>query len=420
MGLFDRFKRPPLAQKSYRLQELLPGVSWTPKWTEFSAQRAIKDGFKRSTWVYACCRLRANNIAAIPWIVEVRRGDNWEAAPNHPLQQLIDRPNDGYDWPSMVRTWMYWLDLSGDAWGTKVRNGAGRITELWPILPDQMDVLPGTEQLVRAYRYRRAMISREIPSQDILHLRYSNPGDAYFGLAPLQAAARAVDIDEEAEKWQKVSLQNMAVPPGAFVLEGDVTQTQYDETKRWVKEQSGPEHAREAWVLANVKWQQMAQSAVDLDFSGGRRLVREEICSAFSVPPPLVGIYENATLANIETARTILWREGLIPVLDELAGQLNLSLAAEYPDRPRIRYDITNVEALQENYTEKVNNARTLFALGVPMSEINQMLELGIDTDTMPNADIGYVSPGLIPSDMDIEMPPLPGSTALARQVDDT
>lgn len=414
MGIFSK-RVKPVAVKSYRTYEVMPNVSWTPKWSDFNSIQAIKHGYKRSTWVYSCVRLRAANIASVPWTVEVQRSGKWMEDENHPLKKLIDYPNPSFDFSMMLRQWIYHLDLGGDAYSSKVKNGAGKTVEIWPLIPDYMEILPGRDRLIALYRYRKQMVSHDIPVDDIIHLRYANPGDLYYGLSPLHAAARAVDIDEEAEKWQKISLQNMAVPPGGFVMEGEVTQEQWEQTRKWVREQSGPDHAREPWVLANSKWQNMAQTSVEMDFINSRKMTREEICSAYSVPPPLAGIYENATLANIETARQILWREGLIPVLDEIQGQLNLQLATEYGPGVRIVYDLSNVEALAENYTEKITNATGLWRLGVPLTEINQRLELGLDTDNIPGADKGYLSPGLLPTDMDFDLSPEPGNSDAAR-----
>ena len=417
MGLFKRNK--PVSQKSYAAYELMPYVSWIPKWSEFDAQRAVRDGYKRSTWVYACVRLRAANASQVPWIIERETPEGWVEVEDHPLKQLLRRPNPAYDWSEMMRRFVFAMDLTGDAWATKVRGGgagvAGPVREVWPILPERVEIMPGRDAMVGSYRYRNRNITRDIPASDMLHLRYAHPGDLYYGLSPLSAAARAVDIDEEAEKWQKVTLQNMAVPPGALMLEGDVGQEEYEQTKRWVKEQRGSDHAREMWVLANAKYQQMSQTAVDLDFMNGRKMSREEICAAFGVPLPLVGIYDNATLANIETAREIFWREGLIPTLDEIEGQLNLQLASEYPGI-RLRYDLSNVESLAENLTEKFSNARTLWAMGVPLDAINQRLELGLDTADMPGADVGYLPGGLLPTNFDAADFE-PGGQAAARAV---
>jgi HK97 family phage portal protein len=349
-------------------------------------------------------------------MVEERTGGQWEKSETHELNRILEYPNPSFDWSMIMRQAVYLMDLSGDAYMSIVRNGQGRIGEIWPLVPDEMQIMAGMDNMVSQYRYRKGAVRRDIPASDILHLKYANPGDIYYGLSPLHAAARAVDIDEEAENWQKTSLQNMAVPPGALVMEGDVTQQQYDQAKEMVNEQSGPENARKPWVLANASWQAMGGGAADLDFINGRKMTREEICSAYSMPPPLVGIYDNATLSNIETARQILWREGLIPALDEIEGQLNLQLTAEYGPNVRITYDLSNIEALQENLGEKLTNARTLWSMGVPLTEVNRKLDLGLMTDDIVGADVGYLPGGLLPTDFEInEADQIPGGRDTAR-----
>jgi len=415
MGIFKR--KQPIARKSYETYKLMPNISFKANWSGFNARQAILHGYKRSVWVYACVRLRANNVASIPWIVQRRVSGEWGIDKTHPLNSLIERPSPNFDWSELIRRSMMLMDLGGDAYMSKVRNGANVVKEVWPLTPDEMIVNTSKDRMIASYTYRQGSVRKEIPAEDIIHLRYTNPGDLFYGLSPLQSAARAVDIDEEGEKWQKTSLQNMAVPPSAFTLEGDVTQEQYDQAKRFVSENSGPENARKPWVIANAKWQSLAQTATDLDFIQGRKMTREEICGAYGVPLPLVGLYENATLANIDTARQILWREVLIPVLMELEGQLNRQLAFEYGPDIRLTYDLSNVEALAENYTEKVDNAQKLWSMGVPLTEINRRLELELELEGVHGADVGYLPGGLLPADFEIDGDPEPGGNGPASVV---
>ena len=182
-----------------------------------------------------------------------------------------------------------------------------------------------------------------------------------------------------------------------------LSQQQYEEAQQWVDDQSGPERGRKPWILGGFKFHSMGQTSHELDFINSRKATREEICAAYAVPPPLVGIYDNATLTNIQTARRIFWMEGIIPVLRELESQLNLQLAYEYGPDVRISYDISNVEALAEDDTTKIERASKLWGMGIPLTEINRLLELGLNTDDIPGADVGYLPSGLLPADFDLE-----------------
>jgi HK97 family phage portal protein len=401
MGLFNRKPKPE--RKSYPTYQMVPFFGSQAKWTDYNTRQSYQQAFKRSTWVYACVKLRANAISSVPWLAEVWRGGEWVEAEGSPLQRLIERPNPAFDWASMMRRFAMALDLTGDGWATKVRDGSGQVRELWPILPDIMEAIPGQDALVTAYKYQFSGVTRVLPASDVLHLLYIDPGSLYYGIAPLHAAARAVDIDEEAEQWQKKSLQNMAVPPGIFHAGEDITQQQFEQYRDWVREQSGVQDARKPWVLGGSgKWQAMAQTAVELDFGNSRKFTREEICSAFAVPPPMVGIFENATLANIETARKIFWRDAILPTLVELESQINLQIASEFGSEFRLRYDASNVEALQESLTEKISNAERLWRMGVPLNELNQLLEIGLPD--IEGGEIGYLPAGLLPANMDFSM----------------
>lgn len=399
--IFRRLKdEKPLRQaKSVSISDLMPKLSWAPKWTERAMIQELKKTYKRSVWVYACIKIRASNIATVPWFVERKVAGKWERDDNHELNMLLEKPCLDFSWKSIMRMAVYLLDLTGNNFMLKERTAANKVVGIFPLLPEEMDVRPGTYRTVYSYIYKKGTVRKEILAEDMVHLKYTSPDSLYWGLAPTEPAARPIDIDEEAEKYQKTSLQNNGVPPGVFTLTGEVDQEQFDLAKKFVKDQSGPENAGAAWVLGGGSWQDMGKTPKELDFNQSRKMVREEICAAYSVPPPLIGIYENATLANIETAKKILWQEGLLPVLDEIQEQLNLQLITE--PGVRLNYDISNVTALQENYAEKITAAEGLWRMGVPLKDINTRLQLGLITDEMPGADVGYIQAGLLPANFD-------------------
>jgi HK97 family phage portal protein len=395
---------------------MLPlNFGWSAKWSQYTNSQALT-AHKKSVWLYDCLRLRADNISGVPWVVELKRGKEWEPTDNHPLVDLLAAPNPDFDLPTMMALAMYWLDLTGDAWGEKVRNGAGKVWQWWPSLPDSMEAVPGRDRLVDAWKYRMGNITKTLPAEDVIHFKYVDPSSIYYGLSPLQAAARSVDIDLEAANFQKVTLQNHGMPPGAFEGPADLTQEQFEQGQKWIDEQSGPERARKPWILNGFKYQSMGNSPHELDFINSRMMTRTEICSAYAVPLPLVGVYDDATLANIQTARKILWMEGLIPILRKLEGQLNLQLASEYGPGVRITYDLSNIEALEEDQGAKITRAKELWSMGMPFDRINKFLELGFDTDGVVGADVGYLPSGLLPTDFDAGANE-PGGNAAAATV---
>lgn len=384
-------------QKSFSIYQLMPKLGVTAKWTDFSTLQAIRKAYKRSTWVYACMRVRADNFASVPWVVERKTPDGWAIDENNPYHDLINKPSRDFDWQTMMRLSIQLRDLSGDFYMSKERaNGeTGKVKNIYPLMPDKMEVIQGLFRLVDRYKYYKGSVRAEMPAEDVVHLKYTSPEDLIFGMPPLQSIARAIDIDEEAENWQKKMLQNMLMPSGVFSFK-DSTVQEIEQYQAWLTKHLDEGDRGRPLILGNGEWKETAFNANEIAFIQSRKLIREEICSGFGVQPVMIGILDNATLANIETAKKILWDETLIPKFEETKGQLNRQFIED--DRYRVRPDFSNVPALQDDYSEKIKTAKEMWSMGISLEQINQRLELGLDTELIEGADIGYLPAGLLPT----------------------
>jgi hypothetical protein len=116
------------------------------------------------------------------------------------------------------------------------------------------------------------------------------------------------------------------------------------------------------------------------------------------VHPPIVGIYEDATLANIKTAREMHWEDTIIPYLDDLKGALNRSLVRRFGKRDTLRlaYDTSEVRALQDKFHKQIETGERMFKMGVPFNQIIQ--RLGLRMDPVPGGDVGYVPSTMVPA----------------------
>jgi HK97 family phage portal protein len=400
MGILDKFFNRQVEQKSYSAPQLLVAqYGSAPRFNNWDTDLAIKEGYKNSTWVFSCVKLRASSVAQVPWKAERRTSDGWQHEPSSDLQKLLDRPNPDMDRALFFKYVVQHLDLSGNSFISKVRAGSANLPkELWVLMPNQIKVEPDTIRLVKEYIYK-GYGEKRIPPEDMIQFLYPDPSNLYFGVAPLMSVAQAVDIDNEAERFQKVSLQNRGLSDIHFEVPPDATAEQVAQMREiYNNAQAGAGNARRA-LFSSAKATPLNTNAAEMDFINSRKFVRDEICSAYGVPPPMVGNYESATLANIETARQIFWRDTIIPLLDELETKLNLSLASDFGPEWRITYDTSNVDALQENYTGKVDDALKLWSMGLPFNDINAKLKLGFED--VEGGEVGYLPSGLLPTDFE-------------------
>jgi HK97 family phage portal protein len=374
-------------------------VTRNPQWSTWDAKTAIKEGYKGNPWVYACVKIRADSVASVPLIVEQLKGETWEIVPNnHPLQKLLDKPNSGIDSGEVKRLLVTHLDLAGNAYLLKTRISNNRIGELWSLFPQYMRPIPSREMLIGSYEYMPDNGLRQIiPAEDIVHVSYASPDSLFFGMSPLEACGKSVDVDNKAAEWQKINMSNRGVPDGVFMFD-DLTPDQFEQVSKKVKEKHA-NNSREPWTVSKGKYQQMAYTPLEADFSNTRLHALRQICAVFGVPVDMIAGQGDANLASSQTVRKSFWEDTISPLCEQIAKGLTMALAKDYGDNLRIRFDLSSVPAMQTNTGEKLLNAEKLIRLGYTLNEINQHLELGLD-DAGEDGNIRYVPSGLIPLSM--------------------
>jgi HK97 family phage portal protein len=368
---------------------------------EWDFNNAVKHGYKRSATVYSCINLIAKSAAQVDWKAYKRnRKGTWEEIPDHPLKLLLEKPNPFMSQKDFIERMAHSLYLGGNAVFTKVRGRADAVVELWYLPQNYTKPVPDQRNFISHYMYEGEGIKKRIETRDIIHNQFLNPNNLFWGIAPIKAAAEIIDTDNEAIAWNRYSMQQRAISDGAFILDQPLNEEQWKEARQQITEQhTGAENGRAFWVLgAGAQWQPMSLTPAEMDFIESRKLNREEICSIFGVPPVMIGLYENATLANIETGRKIFWLDTILPFLADIRNCLNASLAAEYGTDIKLDFDTSTIDAIQENIGDKINNAKSLFAIGVPFNEINKKLDLGFDE--IAGGDTGFLPSNLVPAEL--------------------
>jgi len=398
MALFDFLKKKAQTQMGSAVSIVSGGRAGQAAWSDWDAKAATKEGYKASAWVYRSIALRANAVASVPFVVEKRTSDGWERVPTHPLQILLDNPNPEMGQAELMRLMVTHLDLAGNAYWLKVRDGANKPAELWPMMPPEVEAVTGTNELVSHYKLSQRT---QLAAQDVVHIAYTNPDSLIYGQSPLQAAGKAVDIDNAAAAWQKISMHNRGVPDGVFTLADDVTREQFEQAKAQISEQYANQgNARGPWVVARSTWTQMSLSPAELDFIATRLNTREEIGVVFGTAEMLASL-ASANRASAQEVRKSFWVDTIIPLLDELNSALNLALAREYGSDIRITYDTSGVAALRADGAEMLKMVQGYWAMGVPLNTLLQHFEIGLEA--VEGGDLGYLPAGVLPVGFSLE-----------------
>ena len=353
---------------------------------DFDTKRAIQEGLKVSDVVYACCRILADAMSSVPFIVEkwnASKGE-WIRVPNHPLEKLLARPNPFQGRAEILETTAYHLNLAGNAL-YYLNMVDGKPQEFTVINPQHVEVIADPVNFISAYRYSYGTSFLYLSPDIVCHTRLVDPENPWWGMSPLLAAAKTVDTDIAASEWNREAMNNRAQPDLIISPENDLTETQYDLFKESMRSSiQGASNARNPILMSSkAKVEKMSFSPTEMDFMASREFNREAICGAFKTPAPLV-IFDQGGGSmgnNLSPIFRFYWENTVVPIMDRVVESINQTFIPYYgkEDVLRVRADYTQVKAMQVHNLDAAKIALIYSQIGVPFQAYNKLLQLGFD-----------------------------------------
>ncbi len=353
--MFDGLKRilrAPEAKASRTAQVLAFESGGRARWTPRDYAALAREGYLTNAIVHRAVRLIAENAASCGFLLY--EGAQEQEA--HPLLQLLSRPNARQDGASFFETLYAHMLLAGNAYVEAVALG-DEVRELYTLRPDRMKVVPGHDGWAEAYEYSVAgrsvrfdQLASNVPP--ILHLTFFHPLDDHYGLAPVEAAAVALNTHNSASAWNKALLDNAARPSGALVYSGPegavLSDQQFDRLKRELTDtyQGAVNAGRPLLLEGGLDWKAMSLTPKDMDFLDAKNSAAREIALAFGVPPMLLGIPGDNTYANFQEANRVFWRQTVLPLASRVGGAITHWLSPQFGEGLRIVVDSDRIDAL--------------------------------------------------------------------------
>ena len=396
---------PPIFTKSRdRINQMVTAMMLgQPVWTKVDFENLSKEGFEKNVWVYRCVMEIAKAGSNIP-ILLYRRDSKGELQEvnNHDLLNLLWKPNDHMSMQEFMENVIAFSQLAGNSY--ILHNGPNNRPpkELWVLKPNRVKVVPDKRELIGGYEYWVNGQKTRLDSSEVSHIKLFSALDDFYGLSPIQVSARSIDSDNFANNWNASLLQNGARPSGAMVTEGHLGDTEYKRLKKSIEEQhSGAKNAGRPMLLeGGLDWKEMSLSPKEMDFQASKSMTRLEICSAFGVPPEIVGDHEHATYSNYQEARKGFYQDTVIPVLNKVVDVMNNDLVPKFDSTGSLflKIDKDGIDALQED-RDKVFN-RAIKAVQAGILEVNEGRE-SMGYEAIDGANVRYVPSSVIPEGED-------------------
>jgi HK97 family phage portal protein len=340
VGLFS--KKKPKAENSLSTSKSIfwgGSTAGTPV-NEISAMQTAA--------VYSCVRVISETLAALPLHVYRREDSGTRPIPAHHLYNLLhNAPNPEMTSFIFRETLMGHLLIYGNAFAQIMRDSAGRVTALYPLLPHKTDVWRGESgEIYYTYWCDRDEANARnsdktgepggvtLRKDQVLHI----PGLSFNGLvgySPIALAKNAVGMAIATENYGAGFFANGANPGGVLEFPGDFGE-------------KGVAHLRDAWEVIHRGVQNSGKIAVlesgmtyhpisvppeQAQFLETRRFQLNEIARIFRVPPHMIGDLEKSSFSNIEQQSLEFVKYCINPWVErwEQTMWLNLILPSEKP-----------------------------------------------------------------------------------------
>jgi HK97 family phage portal protein len=376
-----------------------------------SYESYARSGFGRNELVYACIMEKAKTL---PQGVLRVYGVDGTAEPldDHRLRRLIAQPNPTTDEVEFLKLSIVYLDLAGNCYWLINRGRDGVPAELWPVRPDLIRIIPHpTNPREWSYGYvldptsgfaGRGLEVIPIARSDMIHIKYPNPLDAYFGQAPLRPATRATTVDNARTDFVDALLRNDAVPRTVVTTEAEIDEQVVERLEaRWMRKFGGTNRGRPAFLQKGMDVKVLGLNLKDLEFTDLSGVTEARICSAMGVQPILVGAkvgLDRSTFSNFREAKSAFWESTVMDLQRMFVAGVRTQILPFFTGvgrrRVDVRWDNSDVLALQEAESVRWERATNALARGgITVNDFRRTVGL----DPVPNGDVFLIGAGVQP-----------------------
>lgn len=285
--------------------------------------------------VYACVTLIASDIAKMRLrLVEKDSDGIWnEVTAESPYWAVLKKPNRYQNRIKFIEQWVVSKLLNGNSYVLKGRNGSGIVDQLYVLDPlrTKAMIAPDGEVYYQLSKDNLSGIDEQtvyVPASEIIHDVMVPLYHPLCGVSPLTAcgiaAAQGLAIQEHGAKF----FQNGAQPSGILTAPGEIG----DETasafkKAWEENYTGRNAGKVAVLGGGLAYQAMSMKSTDAQLIEQLKWSAETVCSAFHVPPYMIGVGNAPTYNNIEALNAQYYAQCLQAMIESIELLLDEGLA---------------------------------------------------------------------------------------------
>lgn len=320
----------------------------------------IKATYTREPWIFTAATLIAKTMATVPFKLLNVQTNEYET--EHVLLNKIEVGNPLED--GFTLKWKGYLDIILGGNFFRAYNAA--FTESVH-LPVELVTLQFDNQnrfIENAVVHDTQTNRRVIPYKQVVHFKYPNPYNVYYGLSLFVAASRPLLLDRYKNEFEMAFYLRGATNSGVIETTEDINRSRLERLMRTFETvYTGKRNWwRTIFLPKGASWKSSGLSMTEMQHLEGLRENRLTILACLGIPPSMVGIVTDVNRATSEDQNKIFWENTVKPLCDFVASGWNNSYLFKviYGGKYKLEADYSNVEALQGSLRTKGEQAKAV------------------------------------------------------------
>ena len=344
--------------------------------------------------------------------------DTSEKIEEHPLLDLLNHPNRSQSGGELVRAHtidykhdgeVFWFLMNAEGKPVKVGETSGLITEF----PKQLLSVRGEKVEHRVddsgfpVEFRYGVVgggwSDAFPWQAVIQFMEYDPYNFIRGLGDVRSLMREIDLMFQSYRYLDATVKNGGDPGGFITFDESIGQDELERRQAMVDDTFTAENSGRFKVLdRKAKFTPNPTRPKDMEYLGLFEWCLKAICAGISVPPPIIGWYDDATYNNLDGARREMWA-GANGILSHAAARqdvLRTKLIARLDGTNEMRgqagelwpfYNPSGIEVLKKDRTDQLLKSAQIAAAGVGVSYNEAIAQAELGVDPAESGDQAYV-----------------------------
>jgi HK97 family phage portal protein len=284
--------------------------------------------------VFTCVRIISESIASLQCrVYKSLPNGKKELATNHALWSVVrHKPNPEITAFNFWETMVHHLLLYGNAYAEIVRDGNGKIVELWPLLPDQTTLERNPRDLKLWYRTIIPTTNEQVvlPFEKVLHI--AGLGfDGRQGYSPIQMMRETLGLTLSLEEYGARYFGNGAKPGGVLEHPDALSEGATIKLRQsWNEMHQGLSNSHRIAILEEgMTYKQLGLAPEESQFLESRGFQKREIAQIFRVPPHMLGDLEKSSFASMEHQTLNFVQNCIRPWLERIEQAIHFKCLSE-------------------------------------------------------------------------------------------